>query len=143
MYDNMYNIPWKFTNIKEHKVSWFEKLGIPLILAAVSGLTFIAYKYPIGYKRIVIPIIIATSSCFICMLAWVLGTTHSNIRILRYQLENCPEKEISKLSSEIIGLNSNLTFSLWAIVIFVLIVGYLIFLYYLPSILGRRSQPAE
>lgn len=132
-----------FIDIKEQKVGWIEKLGIPLILAAVSGLTFIAYKYPKGYERISKPIVIFTCLCFVGVFAWFLGTMHSNIRWLQRELENSPKEEISEISSQITGLNHSWTFLLWAFVIFVIVIGYLIFLYYLPNILGGGGQPTE
>ena len=122
---------------------WIEALVIPLILAAISALIYIAYKHAKGYKRIAVEIGIVACLFFLIVTAYSLGYIHSNIRMLQSKLKESPETEISRISFNITRLNDNWTLLNWAFVIFVIVAGYLVFLYFLHDILGDGGQPAK
>ena len=89
-----------------------------LLLAAVSGLTFIAYKHPKGYDKISPFIFLANAVLFLMYLAWTIG----------YQ------------SGFYEGQKANGTLEYpipfhWLLILMIANAGYLSFLSYLPSIL--------
>ena len=58
-----------------------ETLIVGLILALVSGITFIAYKHPKGYEKIHNHILLLTGLAFVGLQAWDWGVTITAIRL--------------------------------------------------------------
>lgn len=75
-----------------------EILIYSLIVTAVSGLTFVAYRHPNGYKKIYSAIIPFIAVSLIIYFAWNLGMMYGGIRwIGEYVIDN-PDKTISNSS---------------------------------------------
>ena len=117
-----------------------ETLIYSLIVAAVSGLTFVAYRHPHGYRKMYSTLIPVASMALFTVLAWNLGGLTNIIRSVGKELKNNPEEKIQRSSYSITSMNENLDYIILAVVIGFSVIGYLFFLYKLPTILGTNKN---
>ena len=52
-----------------------------LVLAVLSGLTFLAYKHPDGFRRIGLVLVLPAVLLPLLYIVWELGSIHSGIRL--------------------------------------------------------------
>ena len=121
-----------------------DALFVSLILSAISGCTFIAYKHPAGYRRI-IDAIRPHTFWLLSLVGWFIGSITSSSRHLKQSLSEDPKHTSESVSYSINSLYSDVTIIIWAIGIAVVSAPYLTFLYYLPRFLicpqkNRRSR---
>jgi len=108
-----------------------------LLLAIVSGLTFVAYKHPKGYRRIFWMIVPLFAILFVGNVLTYVIEIAVGIRQLGKNAVKV-ETELGKVSvwaSFIESLNDNLTKLTWIVAVSFGISLFLLFLYALPSIL--------
>ncbi len=117
-----------------------ETLIYSLVVALVSGLTFIAYKHPVGYKKIYTLLIPVSFVPVIIILSYNLGALYSSIRSIGNDLLEKPDEKISLLSHNITRMNESLDYILLSAVIGFVVIGYLMFLHKLPVILETNSN---
>lgn len=113
-----------------------DKLLPGLALAAISGLTFVAYKHPEGYTRLLKPIGIVSQAIFLAALIWDISGTRAYFRLYDY-LEPI-KREAAKAAVD------NAEFLNGYIVAGYMAAGlYLGFLAFLPQILGEEKPPKK
>jgi ABC-type polysaccharide/polyol phosphate export permease len=104
-----------------------------MVMAAISGLTFIAYKHPKGYTRIYFPVMICGIAVFLLYATFCVGYIHGfSDSSIGYLKLNPPaiHSPVSEIGSP----------TIWDFLIPVLFVGYLTFLQVLPSILDLPTK---
>ena len=111
-----------------------------LIAAAVTGLTFIAYKHLKGYHKIfniLLPISIIAP---VVIIAANLGGAHESINHLAKELSGEPNQPIQEVSFSITNLQQNKRTVIITLAVGVAVIGYLTFLFFLPRILGADDS---
>ena len=108
-----------------------------LLLAAVSGITFIAYKHPEGYRRMHGPLIILVAVLWVIWATYGMGHQQGFYEGLRQVRDQNPDVLLETPNYEIS--------SLWVFMLPSIPIIYFMFLGALPSILGtdigsRRKQ---
>ncbi len=114
-------------------------LILTLLVPIVTGITFIAYKHPVRFKKAAIPLVIVISFNSMIKLASTLGSSVSCIQILNETLVRSPNEKISTVGNPITSLSANLDTFKWTILTAVASLSYLLFLYWLPRILNLKS----
>lgn len=117
-----------------------ESLIYSLLLGAVSGLTFLAYRHPAAYYKIFSSVL---SLLILIPLAIIVangGHLYTLIRTLAKRLEDDPEQSISRVSYSINTINESLTTITLTVVVWFAVFGYLWFLYKLPSIIESNDE---
>ncbi len=117
-----------------------ETLIVSLILAAISGVTFVAYKHPNGYRTIAKPLISITIVLCFFLVIWNLAGLTTNIRILKKNLDTNSDAKISESSYLIESMNQNLNSIIKAFIVVISLDGYLMFLWFLHPILGLQKE---
>ena len=110
-----------------------ETLVSGLILAALSGLTFLAYRHPEAYEKIYVPFVLAYGVIFIGTVGWnfgVLKTTYAVLDEIGYNFLDDAEKAKERLL---------LPEWLWLVLIGLYL--YMTFLATLPKITGAQKPP--
>src|SRR6266446_10839482 len=100
---------------------------ITVALAAISGLTFIAYKHPVGYRKIYVPLIVSVWAAWIIWMVYSYGQTIGFYEALR------DTQALNK--GTVIQTPSLKSDPMWWFLVSLAVVGYLSFLRALPSIL--------
>lgn len=110
-----------------------------LLLAAVSGITFIAYKHPRGYRKLLRLIFIIGLSICSGLIGWMVAVKVSATTARRITTNNALgfEDRLDQLPEAINGLNDNL---LYPVIGLSLVVLYLKFLQHLPQLLGLPTE---
>jgi len=111
-----------------------------LIVAAVSGLTFVAYRHPNGYKKLFTALVPIASMALLFVLGMNLGALSSGIRSVGKDLTTAPEAKIQNSSFSITNMNESLDNIIMAVVVGFFVIGYLFFLYKLPTILESNKN---
>jgi hypothetical protein len=106
-----------------------------IIVLILSGLGFVAYRHPKGYKNIFYPAVIVTFFTVVSILAFRFGGMMTSVNHL-VSLSNTYPKEFSSLSFSIQSLNVDITAIKSAVFIGGLVLVVLVFLFLLPHILG-------
>lgn len=108
-----------------------DKLIPGLVLAALSGLTFVAYKHPASYVYFQIPLMAVITLVYLGVLAWEQGINSAHGRLMRIlKLEDW--KESNEAIEKLKILNGSVILSYFGIMV------YLLFLGYLPRLLGNQ-----
>jgi len=111
-----------------------DKLLSGLALAALSALTFVAYKHPAGYQRLAKPIRWIVQAILLAAMIWDV----SSMRTLNnlYQFIDMSKLNDAKAAVDNIQILNGYVFGAY-------IVGmlYLEFLCFLPEILGDEKPP--
>lgn len=110
-----------------------------IVLAIISGLTFVAYKHPAGYRRI-----ISLFAPGLCILFVMLIMTYSidiavSIRSMAATAAETQTNIITVSGERIKSLNLVLTKLTWLLAISGAVSLYLVFLFGLPYILDRSN----
>jgi hypothetical protein len=111
-----------------------------LILAMLSGLTFLAYKHPDGFRRIGLILALPTVLLPFCYIVWQLGSIYSGIRLLGEKVSQTSGDKVEVFRSSIESLNNHLTCLSWAVVFTLAVGAYGAFLWFMPQILGLRKK---
>jgi len=117
-----------------------ETLVVTLIAAAVSGLAFVAYKYPLGYRKLALPLGICVAFFSLYAVVYGVGYVRSQISALGERLRERPSEPLSAYDYLISGMNQKVAWLAKIVVVCGLILGYLALLWFLPSILGINQS---
>lgn len=113
-----------------------ETLATGLILAAVTGLTVIAYKHPQGYNRIHGYLYAGAVMIYIAVMAWSEGVGIAYSEVTKFIPVD--KQDAARKAIDAVQVSFALTFF-----VFVGVAAYLIFLSLLPGILGLdKEKPA-
>jgi hypothetical protein len=104
-----------------------------LLLAAITGLTALAYKHPEGYAKIHKVLSIILLLVVLSITSWNAAIDTFIVRILR------ASKSVDMSQIERVGDNLKVPFS-WLVLGFMGIYGYLLFLDFLPSIVATKER---
>ena len=110
-------------------------LFIPLLSLPISALAFLAYSHPTGYARLFVPLSIATFSSSVIFVTYQIG--HSigfSAAISDFMALN--SSNIISHPDILIKFPSHDIAPLWGFMIPVVVFIYLVFLRFLPNILG-------
>jgi hypothetical protein len=116
-------------------MSFTETLLAGLLLAAISALTVAAYRHPRGYRRIAGVLLLLGLFYGWGRTAGDLGGMNANIRSLSERVQDPnPSTEMVRFTVEMLA--SNYKDLKWTLVITALTTAYLVFLMFLPNVLG-------
>ena len=113
-----------------------DTLLITLAAAAISGLTVIAYKHPEGYRRIFICSLPLLVMFVLVITAFHLGSMHYSNRTAYDNLQRYPTDMLKDHAFPIRSMHDDLQALLTLYAYFVPACAYLVFLRFLPQILG-------
>ena len=115
-----------------------------LVLAAVTGVTFIAYKHPTGYQRLFALISTLGGAVIFLLVGYVAGEVSYAIGYLTQMLKDAPETPIKSVDDVINSLDTAIARFNRGLLIAVIAWGYFVFLTYLPKILAEEEKkPAD
>jgi len=117
-----------------------ETFVLSLVLAALSGLTFVAYKHPRGYRRISIPLGRSVLLLAIAVLSFTLGSIFMAIGSLKDSLDDFPDQTIKSAQFTVNSLYDDRNLALVVLVVTAATLGYLYFLSCLPRILEYQTD---
>ena len=108
----------------------FEAIASGLIVAAVGGITFIAYKHPKAYKTMELPSQSFKFGVFVVvlMLVWNFGVNETHERLLSSLADG--KQEAAKAAIE--KLKLSYAYMVWVATMFVGAWLYFVFLWWLP-----------
>lgn len=103
-----------------------------LIVPALSGLAFIAYKHPAAYKQLHRPLNVGTWAIWLLVSAWFMGYSagFSECQLDAIKASHGKAAEFEKIWS----------WPVWAVGLLILWFSYLQFLYWLPSLLAQENK---
>jgi len=110
-----------------------------LLLAIISGLTYLAYKHPKGYQKIFYILLPISFFVPFIITAANLGGAHSSIQRLAEDLARNPSRPIQEVSHSITALRQNEYTVHVTLVVGAIVIGYLTFLFFLQRILGADA----
>lgn len=110
-----------------------DKLLPGLALALISALTFVAYKHPNGYARLLWPIRIIIPALFFGFVIWDNATSRAYIRLMGLI-------EPSKLEAAKITTENAQYISGYITLGYIAVLAYLEFLIFLPDLLDLRKE---
>jgi hypothetical protein len=120
-----------------------ETFVLSLVLAALSGLTFVAYKHPRGYRKMSKPLALSVSLLAIAVLSFTLGGTLAAIGTLKDHLDVFPDQTLKSEEYCINGLYDDRNLALVVLVVTAATLGYLYFLSCLPRILEYQTDGTD
>jgi hypothetical protein len=100
----------------------------------------LAYKHPTGYKNIAIPFIILISLGAIFYYFYLYGSVSYLISSLKESLDGTPNNNISSIGFKIESLYKYFNNFEYVFVVSSLSIAYLVFLIFLPNILGTQKS---
>jgi DMSO reductase anchor subunit len=110
-----------------------------LILAVVSGLTFLAYKHNDGFRKILSVLAIPAVLLPLFYITFQFASIHTRIRLLGEKASEASGNTVEVFNSSIEKLNSDLTCAQWVLVISLVVWIYGAFLWFMPQILGLNK----
>ena len=120
-------------------MSWWA-LIVAVIMALFSGVTFVAYRHPKGYRKIIDclkPTVIGGS---LIVIVFQIGGMYTIISKLYEVFKNSPNKTLETASYLITTLNNSKNLLKLIVLIGVPIIAYGVFLYFLPTILEIKEN---
>lgn len=114
-----------------------------LALAAVSGLTYVAYRHPKGYHNLFPPVSILSVSAVLCLAAYNFGILSTVTDSLLVRSKAASSDSLASVSSLIIDLDRSVAVIGRCMIVAAAVLAYLVFLYYLPAILGLEQQDSK
>ena len=109
------------------------ELGIALIIAALTGISFIAYKHPKAYEKLYPKILVVGGATFLALFAWHISRLETYGDLLPF-LETGRSDEIKAV------IDSKAFLHWWVIVSFLVCYFYLMFLAVLPGLLEQDDK---
>jgi hypothetical protein len=122
------------------KIMEIKTLMLALLVPAITGLAFIAYKHPLGFRKIAIGLAYLLTLFLICIFAYSYGSSSSSVSYLKEQLQSSPNDKISSFEYNINNAFRCKEVTNTTIVVYFISMVYLAFLYFLPYILGIQIQ---
>ena len=110
------------------------------MLAAISGLTFIAYRHPNGYKKLVTPMLILGLVITLGILLGAMTTLLNGVSRMAEALARNPDLSLKEVRSTITMLVEDKDVIQKIILFAVPSVAYLTFLWHLPKIVGDTDD---
>lgn len=110
-----------------------EKFVSGLALAAITGLTFIAYKHPRAFDRMYLPMYAILTICVTSFLAWDFSASATFKALAPY----IDKEKIAEASLVLVSKST----SSWVWVGYVAFSMYMVFLNWLPYILKKDEPP--
>jgi len=117
-----------------------ESLITGLVLAAVSGVTFIAYKHPNGYARMYFSLNMATLSMAFGLCVFNGLNVFGSASVINHLVSKMPDLPLSSLTVEASKLHYSLKFIACTVFVAAIILGYFALLKYLPQVLGLNGK---
>jgi hypothetical protein len=114
----------------------WDKLLPGIALAALSALTFVAYKHPIGYQRLAMPLRIVVPALFIAVVVWDVSSMQTFGSVYEF-IDFSKIKEARTAAESMRFLNG------YIFTAYILGMIYLEFLGFLPLILGDEKPPKQ
>lgn len=111
---------------------------LTILVPAITGLAFVAYKHPIGFRKIAFGLGIIISLILMGIVTYNYGTMHSNINFLHDQILTATD--VDNFIFSINSLNDSKNTINLAFGIYIISMIYLTFLYFLPNILGITTD---
>jgi len=112
-----------------------ESIISPLIIAIISALTFVAYKHPTAYKKLLLPILI------ICIVLDLVFTTWEiSISVISSKLLPLIGREKITEAELIIDKHQIFDNPMYLSIIFILIVAFLFILNSFPHLFGKNDK---
>jgi UDP-N-acetylmuramyl pentapeptide phosphotransferase/UDP-N-acetylglucosamine-1-phosphate transferase len=110
-----------------------QTIGASLILAAISGLSYLAYKHPKAYSRLYIPL------CLIGVIALALiGIWDTALSVAQEHLKQSLPAEQSEISKAVLsGLTVSFGWTMLCAFVYILIIAVLLFL---PNLLEEDKK---
>lgn len=115
-------------------MSLFQSVIVPAVLALLGGLSFIAYKHPEAYQKMVFPLAGVGMAVKFIATAWNSALARAHIEAIKVQM---PPENLKELTAAL--QDKEIPFAL-LITCFFAYVGFLIVLSYLPAILKSASK---
>ncbi|WEN13871.1 hypothetical protein PY254_11520 [Rhodanobacter sp. AS-Z3] len=119
-----------------------ETIASGLVLAMVSGLTFIAYKHPAGFGRLFFPIANVISSVAIGLCARALLEIAFAASIISHLAKDFPTRPMSDIAQNASTVVDSLKSFGFVVTIYLVVMAYLFFLRQLPKILDSTTPGA-
>ncbi len=117
-----------------------ETLIISLVLAAISGLTFIAYKHPDGYKNLATPMLIVGLMIALVSVATKMGGLWWLIGNIAEELVKKPDQSLADVEFTIRRLAESKDDIQKILAVALPTIAYLVFLWHLPNVLGVNKD---
>lgn len=110
-----------------------------LAIAAIAGITVIAYRHPKGFEKLYVALAIVIASIVGAILSWNFSNHTAQIAISSISIESYYELR-DKIEAKAVPV--------WVIGAFGVLYLYLMFLYYLPTILNeddpeKKDEPKD
>ena len=112
-----------------------ESIFVGLVLATVSGITFIAYKHPDGFQRIYTNVLGLVTMVLISFSIFQILNIISAAVVIKHLATEMPTQPLSSIKENIDVLSQSLWYIGWAVSIFAAVFAYLFILRKLPYIL--------
>lgn len=116
---------------------------LSLLVPFLTGLTFVAYKHPLGFRKIASGLIVASLVVALGVLAFYYGASIVSIGQLKHKLDSSPQDSLSSIDYAINTLDSAATIVNRMLLIVVAVLAYMTFLRKLPNILGLAQDNPE
>lgn len=115
-----------------------ETIASGLVLAMVSGLSFIAYKHPAGFGRLFFPIANVITSVAAGLCVWALLNLALAASVISHLATEFPDKPMSTIAQNASTVVDSLKSLAVIVIVYVIVMAYLFFLRQLPKILGIK-----
>jgi hypothetical protein len=76
-----------------------ETITAGLLLASISGISYLAYKHPLAYRKVFLPLLVLSNLIGLILVVWGLGVTAAYLKLI-------PFLESSKWAQERDAVNS-------------------------------------
>jgi hypothetical protein len=106
-----------------------------LIVAAISSLTFVAYKHPKAYKKIWAPLMVCYGMAFLCSIVWNTGVQFTFDALNKYIEAGKGEEAFAAFQNNLIPV--------WVILASIVLYFYLFMLTFLPRVLDEEKPKKE
>ena len=113
-----------------------DKLLPAIVVAALSSLTYLAYKHPVAYRRICVPLLAAGGTVYLGIMYWDLVVELTFGKILQY----IPSDKFRAAENARDSFEISIP---WLFIIFFSCYAYLLFLSFLPKILEEKKPVEE
>lgn len=117
-----------------------ETLGVGLLLTALSGISFIAYKHPTAFARLFSPSFrFITCGVAVFLVYHLLDAVLSSF-VIWHMVTEQPEAPLSSIAGQASTLWQALIYLITTAVVYIIFVTYLLLLRQLPDILAESPS---